>query len=107
LTDLKPDHWVNGPWKDMLVEGGLVTAKWQRDAWRASLRSGDPSTLQARLAHYGPVEGRDAAAPDEMPEHWYVSEIANRMRQKARKAGLLKLAGKPRKWTFTSANALR
>jgi hypothetical protein len=107
LTDIKQDHRVNGPWKDIVVEGGTVTAKWQQDAWRASLRSGNPATLQVQLSHYGPQKDRDADCPEYWSPHWYTSEIANRMRQKARKAGLLTMEGKPRKWVFTAANALR
>lgn len=88
-------------WTDMLVQGGLVSAEWQQEAWDALL-AGDlsPGNLEQSLRCRGPREGRDAPVPENRSDNWYMQEIANRMRQQARKAGAIKLEGKPRKWVF-------
>jgi len=86
-------------WIDMLVHGGRVSAEWQVDAWQRTQRLGDPAKLEVMLSRAW-LNGRDAGAPDTLPEHWYYQEIANRMRQRARKAGVIAYDGKPRRWRF-------
>jgi len=86
--------------KDMMVNGGLVSAEWQNQAWTFCAMAGDPGRLTLDLHRTGPREWRDDTPGDDMPEHWLVQEIANRMLQKARKAGVVAYDGKPRRWRF-------
>lgn len=90
-------------WQDMLVEGGLVSKEWLTTAWDQTVRDRDPNTLIANLYAHGPVKGRDAMPDVDRNEHRLVQEIANRMRQKARKKGLIEMAGKPRRWRFVDS----
>jgi len=86
--------------KDMMVNGGRVSAEWQEQAWTLCAMARDPGRLTAELHRTGPREGRDAMPDDDAPEHWLVQEIASRMLQKARKAGVVAYVGKPRRWWF-------
>jgi len=85
-------------WRDMLVWGGLVSAEWQADAWYQTRQRRTLRALEGRLrATY--KKSRDAP-PDPGMEFWYYQEIASRMRQRARKAGLIAYDRKSREWDF-------
>ncbi len=93
--------------KDIRVKGSLVSAGWQQAAWDACVADYDPNRLSSHLHQKGPQDGRDDPFPGHaiIPDHWYVSEIENRMLQKARRAGLITYDRHARSWSFTRGTA--
>lgn len=87
-------------WSDICVQGGRVSRDWMHTAWQEVERCGDPGALESHLMALGPVPGRDAPIEEGWSAYHYAQEIANRMRQKARKAKVIAFTGKPRKWRF-------
>jgi hypothetical protein len=77
-------------WRDMLVNGGKVSAEWQAEAWCMWVTNAGQPRMTSCLNRTGPKPGRDARSKDP----WYLYDIADRMMQKARKAGLVEYRGK-------------
>lgn len=98
INSIRPERLLI--WSDICVQGGRVSRDWMLEAWQRAEKDRDPGALEAHLMGHGPKPGRDAPVEEGWSDYHYVQEIANRMRQKARKAGVISYNAKTRKWRF-------